>query len=91
MSEIINSACYMCSNAFIDGDLSDDTDYACFSIGEMPKGTRLMLCTGYRRPLRIEYEVFEYNEWRTVGIYYPKHCPNCGREIKEYLEFRIKT
>ena len=84
MNKITNIACYMCDNAFINENLSYDSDYACFGIGDMPEGTRLMLCTGYRRPLRIEYEEFKYDKWRTVGIYYPKCCPNCGREIKEY-------
>ena len=79
-------ACDFCNNALLDDELTHDTDYACRTIGDMPKRTRLMLCTGWRKPLRIEFEVFndQYGMWSTGGIYYPKYCPECGRKIYEY-------
>lgn len=81
-----NNACYMCDNALINGDLSSDCDYSSFTLCSMPSRTRLMLSSGFSSPLRIEYEVFDdqYGVWRRYGVYYPKFCPNCGREVTEY-------
>lgn len=78
--------CALCDNALLNDDLNAGNDYACRSIGDMPARQRLMLCTGGSRPLRIEYEAFndQYGIWQTLGIYYPKCCPECGREIYEY-------
>lgn len=78
--------CYMCNNALVDEELRDDNDYGCFCIGDMPRYKRIMLCTGWGRPLRIEYDEWndQYGKWSTAGCYYPKYCPNCGREIVEY-------
>ena len=76
----------MCDNAILNDDLDDDNDFGSFTIGEGTDNHRIMLSTGYGKPLRIE--VHEWNErarrWCTVAMYYPKYCPNCGREIKEY-------
>lgn len=80
--------CYMCDNARTNEELTADNDYHAKSIGDMPRYKRLMLVSGYNKPLRIEYEEYndQYGHWSTVGIYYPKHCPNCGRKIVEYTK-----
>lgn len=50
-----------------------------------------MVGAGWGRPMRILFEQRRRvhpnrNEeaWTTVGIYEPKFCPNCGRELREY-------
>jgi hypothetical protein len=76
--------CYMCNNAKIDEDLTDDTDFSACSIGKCDIGLRMMLCSGAKRPVRIEVEKwYETYGWGRVGIYYPNYCPNCGRKIVE--------
>lgn len=78
-------ACHMCFNARLDDELTDDNDLSYHSIGTSVEGNRLMIASGDGEPLRILLE--EYNEgygWYTIGKYYPKFCPNCGREIVEY-------
>ena len=77
--------CYMCDNARINEKLTDENDYSSCSLGDGKKGLRMMLSSGWGRPLRIELQEYcgGYG-WRTVGIYFPKFCPNCGREIIEY-------
>ena len=78
-------ACYMCYNARLDDELTDDNDYSAVSIGDSAKGFRMMLCSGWGRPPRIEFEQWDEKVgWYLVGIYKPKYCPNCGREITEY-------
>lgn len=78
--------CYMCNNARLDDELTDKNDYHAKTIGDMPYGSRLMLVSGGCKPLRIEYDSWSCTSkvWRTHGVYYPKCCPECGREIKEY-------
>lgn len=77
--------CYMCDNARINGELTEDTDFSSISIGNSAKGYRMFLSSGYRKPPRIEVEQHDDKiGWHNIGVYYPKYCPNCGREIKEY-------
>lgn len=79
-------ACFFCDNAIINPELDSNSDYACKVIGDMPDRYRLCLCTGFGKPTRIEYDVFndQYGMWCTHGVYYPKYCPECGRKIYEY-------
>ena len=78
--------CDMCDNARVNEELTDNDDYHSRVIGTYSKECRIMLTAGWGRPLRIEVE--KWNEdrqcWHLIGQYYPKHCPECGREIKEY-------
>lgn len=86
IKETMSEPCYMCDNARLNDDLDDDTDFGSFTVGKSGKGSRIMIITGWGKPLRITSE--KWNEtvkrWVTVGIYYPKYCPNCGRKIVEY-------
>lgn len=88
MSKERLSACYMCDNARVNPceELDDYNDLSCISIGDMADSRRLIFCSGAGKAPRIEYD--EWNEqlklWLTMGIYYPKFCPNCGRKIYEY-------
>lgn len=82
--------CYMCDNARINDDLTDETDFGSFSLGsfncDFDKGYHAMISTGYSKPLRVKFSHYneKIREWEIVGIFYPKYCPNCGREIYEY-------
>lgn len=80
--------CYRCDNARLNDELSDNNDFAYFTIGECVKGFRIMLGSGNGKPLRIEFEQWDDSrkQWVTVGAYHPKNCPECGRPIIEYEE-----
>jgi hypothetical protein len=45
-----------------------------------------MISSGYGEPVRMEIDHWyeHLREWRTVGKYYPKYCPECGRKLDEY-------
>lgn len=78
--------CNMCDNARINEELSDDNDFSSCTIGSFDKDCRIMLTSGWGKPLRIEISRWndEAQRWEDIGVYYPKFCPECGREIKEY-------
>lgn len=76
--------CRWCDNARVNPELTDENDFASYTIGEACKNFRIMFTVGSGKPPRIEFETWNNDHWSTVGVYYPKHCPNCGREINEY-------
>lgn len=78
--------CHMCFNARLDNELTDDNDYSSCTIGSYDKDCRIMLSSGWGKPPRIEIERWNDSaaQWEYIGIYYPKFCPECGREIVEY-------
>lgn len=67
-------------------ELTDENDSSSCGVGTSCNNTRLMISSGYGEPLRIEIDKFfeDYQEWHTVGKYYPKFCPECGRRLDEY-------
>lgn len=77
--------CRMCYNARLDDELTDENDFSAIGIGSCSNGYRMMLCSGYGRPLRIEVEKWDEKAgWYKIGKYNPEYCPNCGRKIEEY-------
>ena len=77
-------ACIMCNNAKIDNKLTNENDYSAISIGKSVDNFRLMLCSGWGKPLRIEVEAWDDKaKWHKIGEYNPNYCPNCGRKIIE--------
>ena len=81
----MSQPCDMCNNAKIDARLTDKNDYSSCILGDSAEGLRMMLSSGWGRPLRIELQEYDVkNGWLTYGIYFPKFCPNCGRKIVEY-------
>ena len=85
MGEIKLKPCYMCDNGRLNEELTDDNDLSAFGIGDSVNGFRMMYCSGDGKPPRIEVEEWDEKAgWYKIGVYYPKYCPNCGREIKEY-------
>ena len=78
-------ACRMCYNARLDDELTDENDYSAITIGSFANGYRMMLRSGWGRPLRIEIEKWDEKAgWHKIGEYNHKYCPNCGRKIDEY-------
>lgn len=81
----MSEACRMCFNARLDNELTDENDFSAVSIGDSVNGYRLMLCSGWGKPPRIESEKWNDNMgWFKIGEYNFKYCPNCGRKITEY-------
>lgn len=83
--------CPLCDNARANGELTDRNDLHYRTVGDSEGGFRVMVGAGWGRPMRILFEQRRRvhpnrNEeaWMTVGIYEPKFCPNCGRELREY-------
>jgi hypothetical protein len=83
-------SCRFCANNRTNPEwelYEDQVSYA-MTIGKFEKGYRLMLNKDPYRPLEIEVD--KWNEklnppiWQTIGAYYPKFCPECGRKIDEY-------
>ena len=77
--------CGKCVNAFVEPELEPDYDFSSRSVGESNKGYRMMLNSGARRKTHISLERWneQHQQWETEGIYIPKYCPECGRELKE--------
>ena len=67
-------------------ELTDDNDSSSCGVGKSSGGTRFMISSGCGEPVRIEIDKFLElrQEWVTVGKYYPKYCPECGRRLDEY-------
>ena len=78
--------CYMCDNARLNHELEDYNDFSSSTIGSFSHDCRIMLSSGSGKPLRIEIARWndKAQQWVDIGIYYPKFCPECGREIREY-------
>lgn len=75
--------CYMCLNARVDDELTDENDLSYCSVASN-NNYRLMIRSGAGKPVAILAETYIRDEWRTVCLYNPKFCPNCGRELIEY-------
>ena len=84
--------CSGCYNSRFDYNLTDENDYLISSIGDSEDNYRMLYCSGNGQPPRILFDKWseERKQWVTVGEYFPKHCPECGRGITEYPEFMRK-
>jgi hypothetical protein len=84
LSEI--KPCYLCDNARLNKELEDYNDFHSSIIGSFSRDCRIMLTSGSGKPLQIEIARWNDNvgQWDDIGIYNPKYCPECGREIVEY-------
>lgn len=75
--------CYMCDSARLNDELTDDNDFFSTVLDSTEK-YRIMYSSGYGKPPRLEFEIWNEKHWSTVSRYYPKYCINCGRPILEY-------
>lgn len=75
---------------YFDRGLDDTNDYSSATIGNKTDRFQIFLNSGGGTPVNIE--LCQWKEtgyrgqpgWSTVGIYYPKFCPECGRLLDEY-------
>ena len=94
--EVINY-CHFCYNAhvqikepvteeyYFEPDIDDSNDGSSSGIGKTAKDFSIMLNSGFGKPCEIEFRQWgKNNMWHTVGYYYPKFCPECGRPLDEY-------
>lgn len=83
----IKEPCYMCDSARVSPDLKDGYDFSSISVGVTYDRERFMLESGNRSAVALRFEKFndQYGKWYSCGSYYPKYCPNCGRELSEYI------
>ena len=86
--EIENPTCFMCDNACVNGELTDENDLSYHGVGECQEKFRIIIGSGDGKPMRILFEQWGGKYWGTIGIYEPKFCPNCGRELVEYRKNR---
>ncbi len=72
------------------GGLCDTNDASAATIGSKTNGFQIFLNTGGGTPVNIELCQWKENGykgnpgWATIGVYYPKFCPECGRPLNEY-------
>lgn len=82
----LKAPCYMCDSARVSSDLERGFDFSAVSVGITDDRERFMILSGNDQAVRIVFERFNdvYGHWSGCGSYYPKYCPNCGRELLEY-------
>ena len=82
----MNKPCYMCLNARVDDELTDHNDFSSFGIGKSCNGYSMFINSGNGVPVNIEVMAWNEKVQRnvTVAKYFPKYCPNCGRQLNEY-------
>lgn len=82
--------CRWCNNYRTDHNLNPDNDMHAGTVGITSPHYQIMYCTGNHDAPRIEYNRWDDKGatpmWHTMGIYYPKYCPECGRKIDEWPE-----
>ena len=70
-------------------ELTDENDFSSRGVDFSSTNVRFMISSGHGEPVRIEIDKWSdtLKEWTTVGKYYPKYCPECGRRLDEYNEY----
>lgn len=76
-------SCYMCDNAKINPELTEENDLAAFTVGNCAKGYRIMMTSGDGKPVSLLVEHWTGSHWSLIGEYRPLFCPNCGRRLAE--------
>lgn len=77
---------------YYDTGLDDTNDAFSGTVGDSLKGIQMYINSGGGKPLEIETCRWVDNpdglplngRWHTIARYYPKYCPECGRNLDEY-------
>lgn len=70
---------------YFDNGLDDSNDFSSHGIGHTDKEHIMYFNSGAGKPCNIEImKLGKDNQWHTIGEYFPKFCPECGRELNEY-------
>ena len=81
-------SCYMCNNAAVDDELTDENDLSFIQVGKTVSSVfRIMLQSGNSEGVKILFEQFSGKYWQTIGVYAPSFCPNCGRKLVEQRRY----
>ena len=93
----MDKICSFCFNAYVaatlpepednyfEPELDDSNDFSSATIGFSGHSHQMYLNSGAGKACNIEVcEWGEDNRWHPIGVYYPKYCPECGRELNEY-------
>lgn len=76
---------------YFDEGLHDNNDSSASTVGNSAAGFQIFLNSGGGSAVNIELCQWKENGyrgqpgWATIGIYYPKFCPECGRNLNEYI------
>lgn len=89
-----DNICSYCFNAYVaskypsddpfETELDDSNDFGSCGIGDYLDSYSIMFNSGAGRPCELEFRNWYNGRWHTVGRYYPKFCPECGRPLTEY-------
>lgn len=90
-------SCQFCYNAhvwskephseedYFDGGLHDNNDFSSATIGFLDDRHQLYINSGNGEAVNLELCEWFNGRWHTVGKYFPKFCPECGRRLDEYI------
>lgn len=76
---------------YFDPGLDDTNDGSSSTVGDKADGFQVYLNSGGGKPVELEFCQWTkggyrgHDGWVTVGRYYPKFCPECGRKLDEYI------
>jgi hypothetical protein len=70
--------------------LDDSNDFGASTVGvtwSLPNSYlhQMYLNSGGGKANHLEVCEWYNGRWHTVGVYYPKFCPECGRKLDEYI------
>jgi len=83
-------SCRFCANnrTNLEWELDEEQVFYAMTVGMTEDGYRIMYNKKPYRPLELIFEKWNSKlsptVWQTMGVYYPKYCPECGRKIDEY-------
>ena len=75
---------------YYDSGLDDSNDFSSATVGmtcSLPERYRhqMYLNSGGGKAMNLEVCEWYNGRWHTIRVYYPKFCPECGRELNEYI------
>ena len=76
--------CCMCNNARVDDKLTEDDNLSYLAVEESVRPFRILFASGCGEPFRLLVQFLIDGQWSAAAVYYPRYCPNCGRELLEY-------